>query len=175
MITESLTYPSDKLRCELLPRLCGRVFHVTSHSRCSSIRADGEIRSGIAGGLAPNDRYDNAYFRSIDCVSLCDLRTATDGQIAIGLDAYYFLNPDGLDSSPVFLFLAPDHYSKLIPGRRQMEERALCKLVVPHIEVGYPGSVPLGAISEVWVVTVVHPPLDDYSAALIEFSKRKRK
>ncbi len=172
MISKSFRYSSDRLDRDLLPRLRGRVFHVTSHTRWSSILADGEIKSGVAGGLAPNGRYDNAYFRSKDCVSLCDLRITTEEQIAMALDAYYFLNPEGRASSPVFLFLSADHYSKLIPGSKQMEENALSKLVVPHIEAGYPGPVPLGAIAEAWLVNVLHPPVSGHLAALIEMGKR---
>lgn len=166
MIVTTLTLASDELRGDLLPRLRGRVFHVTTHQAYSRIIADGVIQANAVP--SPSSSH-NAYFRSRGNVSLCDLRDATDTQIDIALDAYYFLNPESRDASPAFLFLTEDACQRLVPGRRQMVERALDKLVVPHVEAGYPGDLSTELIEEALIVHVTHPPANDHLKALLEY------
>ena len=166
MIATSITLRSDQLRHDLLPRLRVRVFHVTTHAAYGRIMTEGVIKANT--DPSPLSAPD-AYFRSRGCVSVCDLRDVTDDQINLALDAYYFLNPKSRDASPVFLFLAEHAFPCLIPGRCQLEERALDELVVPHVEAGYPGDLKIEFIEDVLIVTVTHPPADEYLQALLDY------
>ena len=135
---------------------------MTTHSAYGEIERDGAIK---AGGDLPT-RYPNAYFRSLGHVSLCDLRSVSDDQVKLALDRWDFLNPEGDRASPAFLFLDDDAFSRLVSGKKQLEDRDLYKLVVPYIEAGYPGDIPLDLIREALLVTVNHPPPGEWLRAL---------
>lgn len=84
----------------------------------------------------------NSYFRKKGCVCLFDLRAATQEQTDEALPKFYFLNPRK-GSNPVFLTLNQACYMRLIPWSASIAEEDLRSTVIPYVEAGYPGGVPL--------------------------------
>lgn len=177
MLRKSTRVRSDDLRSKILPSLRGRVFHTTTIPAFEQICVDGFIKTNVDGSLLQKPRYHNAYFRARDCVSVCDLRSVTDRELDVGLSAYNFLEPDGLNGlktgvgTAAFLFLSDDACGVLISWRRQMEEKAFTELVVPHIEAGHPGAVPLDIITEALLVTIDYPPPNAHLRALLKVGR----
>lgn len=119
--------------------------------------------SGIVSVNPPDDgpKWPNAYFRSVNHVSLCDLRSLADDELDLGLERYFFLNPRRDSSGPVFLFLRGASLERIVPYREATDTaNRLGKLIVPYIEAGYPGDLPLTAISEVLLVDVKKCPFN---------------
>ena len=84
----------DELRKELLPRLRGRVFHVTTPDGYAGIKQDGFI--GSNADLRYPTTYDQSnasYFRKNGYVSLVDLRDVSDEAMEDGLTRYPFPRP----------------------------------------------------------------------------------
>jgi len=52
----------------------------------------------------------------------------------------------------------PDIYAALIPWTRWKEEEAWSDQVVPYVEAGYPGSIPINLIDEVICLTLEENP-----------------
>ena len=139
---------------------------MTTHAAFDKICAEGKIRVNTDGSLTPSAYSRNAYFRSHGCVSVCDLRVVSTEQVDQALDAYYFLNPESDRAAPAFLFLNSQSYHQLRSWREQSESREFDKAVVPHIEAGFPGQIPLEFLDEALLVNVVHPPPNEHLAAL---------
>ena len=150
--------PEVDLRSALLPKLRDRVFHVTTQEAWPSIAASGFVSVDPPGD---GPKWPNAYFRSVDHVSLCDLRSLADDELDLGLQRYFFLNPRRESSGPVFLFLRGAFLERIVPYREATDTaNSRGKLIVPYIEAGYPGDLPLTAISEVLLVDVKKRPFD---------------
>jgi hypothetical protein len=162
------TVKDSNLRSQVLPCLRGRVFHVTTAEALPSILTLGEIRWDF--GTA---RYANAYFRSQGSVSVCDLRSVSETQLQDGLDKYFFLNPFHRDHDPAFLFLSEEAHPSLKSWREQLERGDLNKLVVPYIEAGYPGHLPVTLLDSALVLKIVHAPLSPQLEALMKVNTRQ--
>jgi hypothetical protein len=138
-----------ELREKLLPKLRGHVFHVTNGTAYVGIRR--------TGAVLPNDtaRYrfsspssSNSFGRKRGYICLIDLRHASDSVVDDALDRFYFLDPFLASRVNVFLLLRTAAYATLIPNK---EGRAYSpgEVVVPQVEVWYPGRLPLREISTV--------------------------
>jgi hypothetical protein len=94
-----------------------------------------------------------SYFRKKDCVSLLDLRAGTSdqAQVEAALYKYYFLNLFPSNRS-VFLLLKGSCFERLIPWTQSIDVSAM---VVPYVEAGYPGEIPLPLIEHILIVDVV--------------------
>jgi len=137
---------------DLLPRLQGHVFHVTQWRSVSSIQARGVIAPNLSGIPSPFGTTENGYFRSKNCVSFFDYRaygTADWEEHAHKCLPTLPLKPD--DPIGIF-FLSVTFYDKLLSWRGWKEEQAWSKRVVPHVECGFPGEVPLSAIERLLCV-----------------------
>ncbi len=147
MDEESLVIAAESLRTDLLPRLVGRVFHVTTREAYVRVRSDGVIKSNQSGELGftfGQSRF--SYFRKRGCVSVFDLRTATPEQIDDSLHKYYFLNPPFSKNRPVFLLLADACSEQLLPWSQSIPEEGARAMVIPYVEAGYPGEIPLSLV-----------------------------
>ena len=141
----------------LLPKLRDRVFHVTTQEAWPSIAASGFVLVD-----PPEDvvkwPYD-AYFRSICYISLCDLRSLAEDDLELGLERFPFLDPRRSSTGPVYLFLGRAATERIVTYREVVDRaHSLGKMIAPHIEGGYPGDLPLTAISDVLVVHVKRSP-----------------
>ena len=69
----------SKLRSSILPLLKGRAFHVTDETAYQSILAKGRICTNRDGRYQFTYAFSKlSYFRQRGCVSVCDLRNATE-------------------------------------------------------------------------------------------------
>ena len=138
---------------DVLPAVEGRVFHATSEENMGSI-----IQSG---GLIPNldlefsssfGKIPNGYFRTRGCVSFFDYRRYGTPQWEE--HAYKCFPTQNLRQGETMclLFLHERIFGDLIPWTAWKDEKAWCDRVVPWVESGYKGKVPLDCISELLVV-----------------------
>jgi hypothetical protein len=152
-----------QLHTNLLPSLVGRVFHVTSLNAYRQIRIDGEIRSNVMGELPTIFGSTNSFFRRRNCVSFFDYRSASTEQIenAIGKCSPYHLpssDPQrAYQPNIAFLFLSNAAHDRLIPWTKWKEEQSTEK-IVPWVEAGYPGPVPITLIADLLCVTIEYSP-----------------
>ena len=166
-----LSVDSSQLSATLLPYLRGRVFHVTRLTVFEQILAAAEIRANADGEFPTVFGSTNSFFRKRGCVSFFDYRSASSEQIedAIGKCSPFNLpatDPEsGNESQIAFLFLSTTEYGRLIPWTKWKEEEAYTDKVVPWVESGYLGSVPITSIEEVLRVTI-DIPADSITAHL---------
>jgi hypothetical protein len=176
MDIKDLTVNDAELRDTLLPRLRGRVFHVTPLAVFDQICEAGEIRPNTNGQFAMVMGSTSSFFRNRDCVSLFDYRSASAKQIndSIGKCSPFHLRASDpeMDFEPkiAFLFLSKTAHGQLIPWIRWKEEKALSEKIVPFVEAGYPGPVPVPMIEEVLRVTINFPT--DSILAILRRRKR---
>lgn len=155
MEQEYLQIHEQDLEVKLLARLKGRVFHVTTHEAFSLILASNAILSNQDGSLGYTfGQSKDSYFRKIGCVSLIDIRVATSDQVKGALYPYYFLNPSFTNDRPVFFLLQESRLPPLVSW--EACERGA--MVVPYVEAGHCGAIPLSIIDRVLIVEVVNTP-----------------
>jgi hypothetical protein len=161
MIRSSLRLDANELETRLLPKLLGRVSHVTSLSAMSEILRDSALRPGRESALGYG-ATSSSYFRSRGCLSLTDLRSVSREQLDFSLSQYYFLNPPlPQRDAPVFFVFHQDVYADLIPWtafKSRLPNDGV--RVVAHTEAGYPRDIPLSLVDEIIEVTVIraHDP-----------------
>lgn len=162
------------LRAELLPKLLGRVFHVTSQERYEAILRVGYVRSnqdGALGDTFPQSKISIARKRGFVC--LFDLRNPSREALEWGLGCFYFLAPNPLGDYLAFLVLSPTAYSQMISWSDIRETLEIGAFHIPDIECWFPSDVPLAVIERVVFVRVIRPPYDPNSLeALLEASMR---
>lgn len=152
---EALTVRGSDLKPEVLPRLIGTVFHVTSSGALNGIRASGLISSNQDGSFEftfPQSR--TCYGRQHGYVCLFDLRDVQEDAVNDALMKFYFLKPTAAD--PVFLFLDQCEYPRLVPWT----EAPMGDMVIPYVETWYPGDIPVAALTHALVVTVQDDDMD---------------
>lgn len=144
----------DEAMKELLPLLRGRVFHTTTAAAYTSILSDGFIGSNKDGKYpAAYPQSENSFFRKRGCVSMVDLRTATDKQLELGDMQYRFLSPSS-SREAFLLFLKPSCHDSLIPEGPADGDYST---FVEHVEAGYPDFIPISCIEEAWEITFEKP------------------
>jgi hypothetical protein len=156
--TRIIRVDGSRLKDDLLPHLCGQVFHVTFSSAFERIHRERWIRHNHDGRYEftfPQSQI--SYARAQRCVSLFDLRGKSDTQVEEILEKLYFLNPTGKDD-PVFLLLASQEYSKLVAPPSTHTEVDYKFVWIPNGEVLYPGDIPIEAIAEVVVPVIFYTP-----------------
>ena len=159
MNEQSLSVHQRDLSTVLLSLLIRRVFHVTAQEAFASILTEGMIKTNENGDFAFTfGQSANSYFRRRGCVLVFDLRSVTSEQLEDSLRKYYFLNPRFTANKPVFLFLNLTCFERLIPWLRWKEEEAYHEMVVPYVEAGYPGNIPIALIDVALRVEVDNPP-----------------
>lgn len=159
MDVDRLSIWSENLRTELLPILKERVFHVTTVDGFLSISEDGAIRHNQDNRYPFSHSVSQAsYFRTRGCVCLCDLRSVSDEDLENVLFKYNFLNPPPTDDMPVFMILSHEVYAVLHPWTDWKKGKPTESMVVPFIEAGYPGEIPITAVERTLIVEVKRKP-----------------
>lgn len=140
--------------------LQGKVFHVTRLTYLPLIIECGEIRTNSDGVLPTTFGFsDNASFRNRNCVSLFDYRPEPTEEIRnFRLRCYPFRPAYPPNGGIAILILQPNVYDVLIPWTLWKEENALREMVVPHVETGYPGPIPLNLVEEIISVEITEDP-----------------
>jgi hypothetical protein len=153
MTEETLQVHERGLQAVLLPRLLKCVFHVTTLEAYALILSSGAIKSNQAGEFCFTfGQSEYSYFRKRACVSVFDLRTVNQDDLDLALHKYYFLNPPFSKDKPVFLFLRESCFEQLIPWSKSKEDEGFSAMVIPHVEAGYPGEIPISLVERVLLV-----------------------
>jgi hypothetical protein len=173
---ENLASNTGELRDVVLPHLLGQVFHVTTGTGLHGIQRSGAIVPNSDGRFPwSTTQSPSSYGRSIAGVCLVDLRTATREVIDDALDRYYFLDPFTATRVNAFILLGAPALNALVPnhvGRGNFERL----VVVPNVEVWYPGRLSLRLIDRVIRVKLKRPgKWDHMNLAVLEeiFAQRK--
>lgn len=134
----------------MLPFLQGRVFHVSLLSNLEPILACGEIRSNQDGSLATTfGSTSNSFFVRRGCVCLFDYRIVQPEQLE---ESAIRCSPTQLlthGSGIAIFMLAADGCARLISWELWRHEKAWGEQIVPYVETGYPGPIPLNLIDEI--------------------------
>ena len=138
---------------ELLDILSGKVFHVTRAENLSKILKEGGLIPNLEkANLSPFGNTENGFFRNLGCVSFFDYRgcgTSEWEEHAHKCSPFLAFNTSETIS---FLFLSEEYYENLVSWRKWKELEQWSMRVVPYVEIGFKGKVPLKAISEIWSV-----------------------
>jgi hypothetical protein len=139
---------------DLMPLLRNEVFHVTAAECRSAIEASGYIEPNVTDLASPFGNSSNGYFRNRGCVSLFDYRTHENNEWNEHAHKCLPTLPLRTYHSIAILFLQSREYSKLVPWSQWKIEEAWSERVVPHVEVGYPGKLPVSAIKSFLIVAL---------------------
>ena len=156
---ERVRIHQSELRTTLLDRLRGNVFHVTTQEAWPLIRSTGSVLPN-----PPNDpkikKWEYVgYFRQESHVSLCDLRSVQEGDLKEALPKYTFLDLREGRADPVFLILSSSSVDRIVTNAEAIDDATEAgQQIVPFIEAGYPGDLPLAEITEVLIVDIDRPP-----------------
>jgi len=131
----------------LLPRLRGRVFHVSLQSNLDLIVQSGAIKHAAYGELVTTYGNSNGYFRNRGYVSVFDYRTVNDEDLERSIQN---CSPaQSAVSGIAIFFLASSVNPRLRSWTDWKLEEAWGEMVVPHVEAGHPGPILAEAIEEV--------------------------
>lgn len=153
----SVTHFEVRQFSDLARMLAGEVFHVTTPSVYGAILAAGAVEPNTVGRESPFGDTGSGFFRLRGCVSLFDYRAY--GSAEWEEHAYKCLPtlPLRENFAIVVLLLHEDQHAKLVPWNMWKEEEAWLHRVVPHVEAGYVGVLPLAAIKQVLQVSLALP------------------
>lgn len=164
---ERVRIHQSELRTTLLDRLRGKVFHVTTQEAWPLIRSTGSVSPNPSNHPVIKKWEYTPYFRQNSHVSLCDLRAVGESDLKIALDRYFFLDPWSGNPDPVFLILSPSSVNAIVTyGEAIGDATEAGQVIVPFIEAGYPGNLPLAEITDVLIVDIDRPPPDPRTLAL---------
>lgn len=141
---------------KLLPRLKNRVFHITTIDNFTLIIKSGAIMNN-QDGLLQTNWTNNSYFLNKGCVSVCDFfnnNANRNKQREAALSKYDIFGQTSKMGQTVYLFLNPKCFSRLITWETWKNEEKWTESVVPYLESGYPGSIDLNNIDEVWLIKI---------------------
>lgn len=156
--TKTLHFDGDRVYEEFLPLLIGRVFHVTRRSVLDQILTSGYILANQQGQRETTfGSSRQSYFRKRGCVSVFDYRSASYQQIYNASCKCSPFRVPRANGELAYLFLSKEQHDRLLPWTEWKEEQALSDMIVPHVEAGYPGNIPIRSIEEVWRVTIAFP------------------
>ena len=157
MKIDTIDVSVDQLEPDVLPRLRGSVFHVTTATAYARIRSTGAVLPNVDGRYRfSSPSSETSFGRRRNLVCLVDLRIASDAQIRHALSCYYFLDPFVTSRINVFLTLRHEAFGELIPnsvGRAYSP----AETVIPEIEVWYPGRLPLHEVASLLRVHLKRP------------------
>jgi hypothetical protein len=136
----------------LIQRLSGKVFHITPHRNLKIILSDGFIRTNMDKKLKTGFGGGEGYFRKRNCVSFFDYRSIGTPEWERHYRDCMPINPLSETSPIAALFLTESYYNKLISWEEWKREQAYGTRVVPFIEAGHPGPVPIETISSILIV-----------------------
>ncbi|NKE69954.1 hypothetical protein [Candidatus Manganitrophus noduliformans] len=158
---------------DIASALEGRVFHVTKLLYLDTILADAEIRPNPDGHLSTTfGHVPNAFFRKRNCVSVFDYRAAPTDQIRDFRNRCSPFQPARPPSEGIaILLLKPYIHASLIDWTQWKEEKMWRDMVVPYVEAGYPGPIPIDAIEEVICLKLNEDP-NSFTARIRNIKKQ---
>jgi hypothetical protein len=130
--------------------LKGRVFHVTRLSNLPLIQECGEIRPNNDESFQTTfGMTDVSFFRKRGCVCLFDYQNATPEQIE---DSIWKCSPVQAltpQSGIAIFMISANKCPKLLSWEQWKHQKAWGEMVVPHVEAGHYGPIPLALIDEI--------------------------
>lgn len=157
----------DSLSRVLLPKLNGKIFHVTTWESYQKILKDKNIIVNPVG-VPKWANYKKAYGSDRNLVCLFDLRDVGMKQIEDAIEKINFLNRPHCDETPVYIFFKDTIITNLIPWTKAENEVGYKEQWVPHVEVWYPSPLSIEHINYVLKVDVI---LDENYLRRKAFSK----
>jgi len=145
-VVEIVRLESERVDDIVEQHLQGRVFHVTKRAYWPSIQRAGAILPNAEGELPTTfGSSSKSFFRRRGCVSVFDYRLE-DGSRLHGCHPLQAAVPG--EEGVAVLLLADAIQDKLIPWSRCKDEGA-SEQIVPHVEAGYPGPLPLALVESI--------------------------
>ena len=138
---------------ELFPLIEGRVFHVTKDRNWLNIVVSGSLIPMPLTNRHVSSFRTRSYFREHSCVSLFDYRDVSNEKFKEHYGKCLPTLPLTEEDPIRILFLKPDYYNLLIPWNVWKTNGAGTN-VVPYMEVGLEGVVPIEYFDEVMIVTI---------------------
>ena len=165
MVIEEIEYVDEDYVEDLLRRLRGSIFHLTTKKSFELIREDGFVLHNKERRFALNVASEKSFGRSRGWICLFDLRELSREDIEDTLDRYYFLDPswfkqyepDFTESNLAYLYLHPKAYAEIVPNETAMrvwQETKRYEHYVPKTECWYPGDMPLACVEKILLVRV---------------------
>ncbi|MDE2943467.1 MAG: hypothetical protein OXT63_04580 [Gemmatimonadota bacterium] len=85
---------------------------------------------------------------------------------------YFFLDPRGGCPDPAFLILSRSAVERIVTYDEAIDDaRKVGQMIVPFVEAGYPGDLPLAEITDVLIVDIDRPPPDPFLVALKRYGR----
>ena len=139
---------------QLMPRIEGKVFHVSKMSNWPSIEKLKKILPNRNGKLETTfGSSTNSYFKNKNCVSVFDYRKINEEEPQEHIHKCRPTKPLTPEDGIIIFVLGKEYHDKLMAwdGWKQDDLR---QMVVPHVEAGYPGAIELSQIEEAIFVTI---------------------
>uniref|UniRef100_C6E2C2 Uncharacterized protein n=1 Tax=Geobacter sp. (strain M21) TaxID=443144 RepID=C6E2C2_GEOSM len=136
----------------LMPYLSGEVFHVTRECNYSKIISSGFILPNAGTQQTSFGFSTNSYFRNKGCISVFDYRCIDDPEPKSHM--YKCLPTAPLTpASGIAIFILESEVDNLLLSWEGWKSEDLSQMVVPYVEAGYPGPLPLKMVKQVLIVT----------------------
>lgn len=161
MNIKKIEYIRQNYKDNLLEKLFGNIFHLTTNTAFGQIRKDRYVYHNRDGRIGINTCSEKSFGRNNGYVCLFDLRNENESSIKETLMKYYFLapswfthyDPEFMELNLVYLLLYTHEYDRLIPN-----EIAKKGQYVPKTECWFPGNMPLQCIREAFLVRIIEEP-----------------
>jgi hypothetical protein len=158
MLRSELRIAYAEISSLLMPRLMGRRFHVTCRDRVPAIEAAGTIYHNLDRDLpTAYGSSSNSFFRNRACVSVFDYSIASAEQVDESLrKCTPYQAGRKCDWQLAFYFLRPE--AELRSWKEWKETESWREMVVPFVEAGHEGDIPLSTIEELLEVWIDYQP-----------------
>lgn len=144
---------------DFIKTVSGTIFHCTTEKNFEGVKQDGYLKVNPGNQFqSPFGCYDS-YFRSEGCVSFFDYRDVNSEEWANNAYKCWPLRRLNSSQKLVLLVLYVNEYSQLIHWTKCKPkwEEDRSKMIVPHVELGFPGNVSLSLISKCIVLEDKRP------------------
>jgi len=147
---EALTCRHAKARKVLIHRLAGKIFHITDTKGFLGIIATGKIEPNNSGKFGNNWGNKKSYFRNRGCISVCDFyNNRRPRKFYDATCKYSFYDLSCNKGFSYFMVLQAGLFADIITWDRWKQDREEGEDVVPYLESGYPGEIPLSNLESV--------------------------
>ena len=165
MIIDQIEYINKDFEEDLLERLRGNIFHLTTKRAFELIKEKGFVYHNKNNEFALNPMSEKSFGRNRGWVCLFDLRKQSREIIDETLIKYNFLRPSWFirhepeftELNLAYLFVHPRVYNRIIPNdtaNKVWLETNKYEHYVPKAECWYPSNMPLECVGKVLLVRI---------------------
>jgi len=142
-----------KLLTDLLK---GKIFHITDAKGFLGITSSGKIEANHAERFGNNWGSKKSYFRNRGCISVCDFFNNTcSKKLYDAICKYNFYDLSCNKGLSYFMVLQKGLAADIVPWDRRRQDRETGGDLVPDLESGYPGDIPLSKLDSVIRIHIV--------------------